>query len=272
MEKVTVMVAGLPGKMANLVAKAIASQPDMMLYPYALSEEKGIADVESAVRVQLVPPEGHEEILLSSRAAISLIVDFTLPKSVNAHAALYCKVGVPFVMGTTGGYREKLVKTISGSSISAVVATNMAVPVVMFQEMILFAAKNFSGSLEGFRLVIKESHQAQKPDPSGTAVSLLDSFATLGMPLKKEQIIMLRDPKAQENVLNIPKKYLDGHGYHTYTLTSPDGTVLLQFTHNVLGRGVYVDGCLKAIRFLAKQRSKKGEIFSMIDVLKQTAL
>jgi 4-hydroxy-tetrahydrodipicolinate reductase len=173
-------------------------------------------------------------------------------------------------MGTTGGDRPKLGLTVSASDISAVIATNFAAPVVMFQEMVRFAAKNFAGSLHGFKLLIRESHQEQKPDPSGTAVSLLDAFAELGTPLKKEQIIMVRDPLFQAVNMDIPIQYLGGHGYHTYTLLSPDGTVKLEFKHNVLGRSVYVDGALRAIRFLAGfgRKGIQGKVFSMIDVLR----
>ena len=170
-------------------------------------------------------------------------------------------------MGTTGGDRQKLVEIISNSDIGAVVASNMAIPVVIFQEMVRFVANNFRNSLEGFKLVISESHQATKPDPSGTAVSLLESFAALGMPLKKEQIIMIRDPAVQEE-MGIPKEYLGGHGYHTYTMISQDGTVCLKFTHNILGRQVYVNGALKAIRFINGHIHRPGKVFSMSDVLR----
>lgn len=129
----------------------------------------------------------------------------------------------------------------------------MAVPINVFQAMMKFAADNFPEAFEGFKLTIRESHQASKPDPSGTAIGLLDCFKALGTPLEKEQIIMVRDPAVQEKEMGIPAQYLGGHGYHTYTMTSPDGTVMLQFTHNILGRSVYVDGTLKAIRTLVRK-------------------
>jgi 4-hydroxy-tetrahydrodipicolinate reductase len=274
MKKIMVMVAGLPGKMATLVAEAIAKQEDMELYPYGLSENSKekvqIGEVPvlgSTNLIHLVPGFEQVSLLESGRTSVDLIVDFTLPKSVNYNAELYCHSGIPFVMGTTGGNREKLVEVVKKSDISAVVATNMAAPVVMFQAMIKFAAENFPHALDGFKLVIRESHQAEKIDPSGTAISLLDSFEVLGMPLRHEQIIMVRDTVVQEVEMGIPKQYLSGHGYHTYTLLSRDGTVMLQHRHNVLGRNVYVDGALRA-RFLAPRRGEKGNVYSMIDVLR----
>jgi 4-hydroxy-tetrahydrodipicolinate reductase len=79
---------------------------------------------------------------------------------------------------------------------------------------------------------------------------------------------MDREPLFQQTNLGVPKEYLKGHAFHTYTMLSPDGMVKLEFTHNVLGRSVYVDGALRAIRFLTKHKGEKGKVFSMVDVLR----
>jgi len=265
-----VMIVGLSylkdqGKMARLVAEAINRQPDMSLCPRALSESDGVATIGEK-RIQLYSHSSHFDVLSESR--IDLVVDFTLPDSVNRNVQLYCETGKFFVMGTTGGNRELLKTTVENSSVSAVIAPNMAVPVVMFQEMMRFAAENFLGALTGYELSIQESHQEAKRDVSGTAVSLLPFFARLGMPLEKDKIQFERNPDRQTVKLGIPQKYLSGHGYHTYTMRSADGTVMLEFKHNVHGRSVYVDGVLRAIRFLAKRKEVKGKVFTMLDVLK----
>jgi 4-hydroxy-tetrahydrodipicolinate reductase len=170
-------------------------------------------------------------------------------------------------MGTTGGDRKKLVETIEKSDIPAVVVTNFSTPVVIFQEMIRFAGKNFPGALKGFKLLRKESHQSGKKDPSGTMIASQNDFsALLGEPVTTEQIMMVRDPLVQELELGISQQYLGGHGFHTYTLVSPDGTVELQFSHNILGRNTYIP--LQAIRFLAARRDIKGKVFYMVYVLR----
>lgn len=264
-----VMVAGLPGKMATLVAQAIVAQKDMELYPFALSEVRGCSPF-GQLTVNEIPSGSHADVLERCRGHVDVIVDFTMPTAVNHNAELYCASKIPFVMGTTGGDRQKLFETVEKSDISAIIAPNMAIPVVIFQAMFHFAASNFPGALSGFKLTVVESHQASKPDPSGTAVNLLQFFATLGMPFAKEQIVMIRDPKVQELDLAIPYEYLGGHGYHTYRILSPDDTVMLEFRHNILGRNVYVDGALRAIRFLAGQGHRKGVVFSMADVLRNS--
>lgn len=259
-----VMVAGLPGKMIYLAAAYVARDKDMALTPFALSEEKGASLIEG-INISHVPLSAHQEKI--TEISPDIIVDFTLPASVNRNAELYCQCQVPFVMGTTGGDRDLLEKTIKDSNISAVIAPNMAKQIVAFQAMMEFAAKNFPDVFKGYRLVISESHQKGKADTSGTAKAMVRYFNALGIPFKKKQIIMERGPQVQEVKLGVPAQYLSGHGWHTYTLLSEDGTVFFQFTHNVNGRDVYAQGTLDAIRFLSK-RSEKGKVFSMIDVLK----
>ena len=98
---------------------------------------------------------------------------------------------------------------------------------------------------------------------------MVGCFDKLGIPFLEDQIIKARDP-ATQMILGVPGQYLAGHGWHTYTLVSPDQTVKLEFIHNVNGRDVYAVGTLDAIAFLAKKikEGAKGKVFTMIDVLK----
>jgi hypothetical protein len=46
------------------------------------------------------------------------------------NAEMYCKFGVPFVMGTTGGDRELLYKTVRDSNVYAVISPQMGKQVI----------------------------------------------------------------------------------------------------------------------------------------------
>jgi 4-hydroxy-tetrahydrodipicolinate reductase len=72
-------------------------------------------------------------------------VDFTHPSAVNDNADFYCRRRLPFVMGTTGGDREKLIQTVRDSTVCAVIAPNMAKQIVGFQAMMEYAATTFPG-------------------------------------------------------------------------------------------------------------------------------
>lgn len=92
--------------------------------------------------------------------------------------------------------------------------------------------------------------------------------------LLQSQIKKVRDKGAQLDEMHVPSNALDGHAFHTYTLTSPDDSVSFQFQHNVCGRQIYAEGTVDAAIFLSKQVKSQTEqrIFNMIDVLKAGAM
>ena len=89
----------------------------------------------------------------------------------------------------------------------------------------------------------------------------------------EEDIKMLRDDESSL-AFGVPKEAMNGHAFHTYTLTSADGTVQFQLQHNVSGRTVYAEGTADAVKFLASKvkSGMDGTVYSMIDVLQAGAL
>lgn len=274
MDPVTVMVNGIPGPVACTVARHIQRDPRFRLVDCSLTgaevQEREYSLEGSAIR--LIRPDGREHAIQELKAAHAgfLSVDYTHPSAVNSNAEFYCRHGLPFVMGTTGGDRQKLEDTVRFSRIAAVVAPNMAKQIVGFQAMMEFAAQTFPGLFKGYRLEIRESHQKGKADTSGTARAMVGYFNRLGIPFGADQIRMERDPQTQKTAWGIPEEHLRGHAWHTYTLVSGDDTVRFEFTHNVNGREIYVLGTLDALLFLRDRvaAGTQGCMFSMIDVLK----
>jgi len=274
MDLIKVMVNGLPGNMSAKAAEHILQDNGLKLIPYALTgpEVEATEAQIGSQAVKLIKPEdrqGMVESIKKSEGAV-ICVDYTHPNAVNDNASFYCENGLPFVMGTTGGDRTRLAETVEKSDIAAVIAPNMAKQIVAFQAMMEYAAETFPDVFKGYGLEIKESHQQGKADTSGTAKAMIGYFNRLGIPFAKDQIRMERDPDVQRSEWGIPEDYLSGHGWHTYSLRSEDGTVFFQFTHNVNGRDIYAKGTLDAIHYLAKKigQGAKGRVFTMIDVLK----
>jgi len=224
------------------------------------------------VAVNLIRPENREKIIqeIKNTYAGFLSVDYTHPSAVNGNAEFYCKNGLHFVMGTTGGDRKALEETVLSSSIAAVIAPNMAKQIVGFQAMMEYAANTFANLFKGYTLEIRESHQHGKADTSGTAKAMVEYFNRLGLAFEAENIVMERDPEIQKSEWRIPEAYLTGHGWHTYSLVSDDKTVRFEFTHNVNGRDVYAKGTLEALDYLQNKinQDARGKVFTMIDVLK----
>ena len=269
-----VMINGLPGNVAQIVARRILNDPRFELLPYSLTGPE-IQEPEYTVdncSLELIRPEAREQMFDAVKADQGpfLSVDYTHPSAVNQNAEFYCRLELPFVMGTTGGDRSRLEETVVASSIAAVIAPNMAKQIVGFQAMMKYAADTFPNLFDGYTLEIRESHQQGKADTSGTAKAMVTYFNQLGIPFDADQIIRVRDPEVQQEQLGIDPKYLTGHGWHTYTLFSADRTVRFEFTHNVNGREIYGQGTLDALLFLSAkvQAGVTGKVFSMIDVLK----
>lgn len=265
------------------------------------------------IPVELVPAAERQAAAAELKAAYPglVVVDYTLPAAVNDNARFYCDNGLPFVMGTTGGDREALLRDVAASGCYAVIAPNMGKQIVAFQTMMETMAAQFPGCFAGYSLAVVESHQRTKVDTSGTAKAVVASFQKMGLdfdevrkrvdrasercnfggscpklgvrshiltpvpvPAPQSQIEKVRRPQEQIERMGVPEAAVPGHAFHTYTLTSPDGSVTLEFKHNVCGRDVYAEGTVDAALFLAQQVAAGAEkrLYSMIDVLSAGAM
>jgi len=274
MNRIKLMVNGLPGNMATNVVKHALEDKRFELITQSLTGPE-ISDTETvvdSVSFDLIQPQNRDQSVLAikDKEGLFLSVDYTHPSAVNSNAKFYCRHGLPFVMGTTGGDRQSLEEAVRTSSTSAIIAPNMAKQIVGFQAMMEYAANTFPDLFKRYSLEIKESHQKGKADTSGTAKAMVRYFTSLGLVFAENDIKKERDPDIQKTIWGIPEGYLEGHGWHTYSLNSEDKTVRFEFTHNVNGRDVYAQGTLDALIYLEKKVAEgaQGQVFSMIDVLK----
>lgn len=202
-----------------------------------------------------------------------VVIDFTHPTAVNSNAELYAASGAAFVMGTTGGDRDSLIKTVTDANVYAVIAPNMAKQIVALQATMERMARDFPGAFSGYTMEVTESHQKTKADTSGTAKAMVSSFQKLGLNFDVEQIQQLRD-EGSSMAFGVPSDSLNGHAFHTYTLKSPDSSVEFQFKHNVCGRRTYAEGVADAVSFLATRHAEGSQkkLFNMIDILESGAM
>lgn len=284
---VQVMVNGMPGPMAVAAAEACLRKglkltPVAMTGPDIEPTTLKVDSSESSCMVRLVPADRAEELeavvkgLKESCGPDNLLaIDFTHPSAVNGNALFYAEHGIPFVMGTTGGDREKLVSDMESAKHFAVIAPNMGKQIVAMQAALEDLANKYPSSFDGYKLEVTESHQKTKADTSGTAKAVIDSLKKLSddqFNVEKD-IHMLRDDESSL-AFGVPQEALKGHAFHTYTLTSPDGSVQFELKHNVAGRTVYAEGTADAVAFLARKlrTEKEGKVFTMINVLEEGAL
>ena len=282
-DKILLMINGLPGNVAGIIYDHAAKDDRFTLIPFSLTgpEISFKTHTIKDMKINLITPDKTEEMLPKIKKDYPgfITIDFTHPTAVNANAELYVKFGLPFVMGTTGGDRKKLEETVLRGHTDAVIAPNMAKQIVGFQAMMAYAAETFPDLFKGYSLEIRESHQQGKADTSGTAKAMVTYFNRLGIPFSEDQIQKERNPEVQKNEWQIPENHISGHAWHTYTLTSPDGSACFEFSHNINGRDIYAQGTMDAVVFLHKalqnknlknklKSETKGKVYTMIDVLK----
>ena len=296
----TVLIAGLPGSMGHEVAGACLRR-GYHVAPISLSgtsthtvqikpePNKPTSATNPTQDVTLLPSntdttEAQLRTYLDSLTGPLIVVDYTHPSAVNANAELYAKMQLPFVMGTTGGDRDKLMQDTLNAGTYAVIAANMCKQIVALQTVLENMSTQFPGAFSGYTLKVTESHQSTKADTSGTAKEMVKYFNGLtSTNYAIEDVIKLREQTVQES-FGVPSEHLNGHAFHTYDLESP--TVSFQFQHNVCGRRTYAEGTVDAVGFLLGRMENggggggKGEeatsssggggkrVFDMIDVLK----
>lgn len=236
MGKPYIAIAGLPGKMATVFAETMLLKhlDDFIVFAQSLTGESQPREISLGRNFSfyLVPPEKHEEHLKGMTGNETykpvIAVDFTQPDAVNRNAELYCKYGIPFVMGTTGGDRKALEQAVIDSGNIAVIAPNMALPIVALQAFMDDFSRRYKGEFKGYELSVRESHQAGKKDTSGTAKAMISYFQRMGIVFAPEQIEMIRNPEEQR-AMGVPEEHLGGHGWHTYTLTTPERATIFPF-------------------------------------------
>eukprot|EP01026_Neomeris_dumetosa_P007882 TRINITY_DN12447_c0_g3_i1.p1 TRINITY_DN12447_c0_g3~~TRINITY_DN12447_c0_g3_i1.p1 ORF type:complete len:324 (-),score=38.12 TRINITY_DN12447_c0_g3_i1:324-1295(-) len=274
-----IMVNSCAGKMGHAAAEAVV-RAGLELVPVTFTAETIGVAVENigvnGVPVAVYGLERQQEVMdeIKSKYPDVIIVDFTLPLCVNENAQFYIQNRLPFVMGTTGGDRERLISESESAGIYAVIAPQMGKQVVAFQAMMETMGDNFPGAFSGYKLDVVESHQTTKADTSGTAKAVVQSFQKMGVDFEMNQIRKIRESQKSIEEMGVPENALMGHAFHTYRLTSPDGSVSFEFQHNVCGRQIYAEGTVDACLFLAKQIKDGSDkkVFNMIDVLKAGAM
>eukprot|EP00242_Pyramimonas_sp_CCMP2087_P000183 CAMPEP_0198228952 /NCGR_PEP_ID=MMETSP1445-20131203/113869_1 /TAXON_ID=36898 /ORGANISM="Pyramimonas sp., Strain CCMP2087" /LENGTH=288 /DNA_ID=CAMNT_0043909389 /DNA_START=273 /DNA_END=1139 /DNA_ORIENTATION=+ len=266
------LVNDVAGKMGTAVAEA-AQAKGVKVAPYSLTGPKREPKTVGDVTVEFFDMSCDRDAVMQrmkKEFPKLMVIDYTIPDCVNSNAELYIKHGVPFVMGTTGGDRVKLLADVEKAGLYAVIAPQMGKQVVAFQAAMKIMGDSFPGAFTGYTLKVTESHQSSKVDTSGTAKAIVASFQDMGVEFEESQIEMVRDPVEQVERMHVPEEHLLGHAYHTYQLTSPDGEVNFKFEHNVCGRGIYAQGTVDAALCLMAQMEAGSEkkLFNMIEVLK----
>lgn len=267
-----VAVTGANGRMGSRIIQTIHEQDDMKITAAIEAtdtplEGMDIGDVLGigSIGVPVTPADKLDELLREVKPDV--LVDFTIADAAVGTIQIAARNSVNLIVGTTGFTNEqtRIIKdAIHKGKVKAVISPNMAVGVNVFFKVI----KDLAGLLSDYDIEIIEAHHKHKRDaPSGTAVK---AFQIMRDELKDEMekhciygrkgLIGERKPE-EIGVHSI--RGGDIVGDHT-VLFAGEGE-RLEVTHRANSRQAFVNGVLKAIRYIPN--AEKGKISSMNNVL-----
>lgn len=194
-----------------------------------------------------------------------VLIDFTRPEGTLAHLAVCRELGVQAVIGTTGfSDAQKAEIAEIAKDIAIVLAPNMSVGVNVTFKLLEMAAKALS---TGYDIEIIEAHHRHKVDaPSGTALKMGEVIAdALGRDLKECAVYAREGVTGERDPSTIGFSAIRGGdivGDHTVLFAGTGERI--EISHKSSNRAGYAQGSLRAVRFLADQRTG---LFDMADVL-----
>jgi|Deesub1362A_J573_1020465.scaffolds.fasta_scaffold00005_234 4-hydroxy-tetrahydrodipicolinate reductase len=271
---IKVAITGALGRMGSSIIKTVLSQEDMELVaaieaPGNPKKGEDIGEILGIGRmnVKLSTAEQLKETLRSSIPDV--LVDFTIADAAVETAKISAREGINLVIGTTGFSKEQLNEiedAVRKNSVSAVISPNMATGVNVFFKIAQQMSKILGDS---FDVEIIEAHHKHKKDaPSGTAIRVGELIAeATGRNLEEVGVFGRGRGIIGERGKEIAFHSLRGGdivGDHTVLFAGAGER--LELTHRAHSRQAFVNGAIKAIRFVYENKGQ-GKVFSTWDVL-----
>lgn len=260
-----IAVAGASGRMGQMLVDAVRAADDCSL--------SGALDMAGSPAIGTdagAPTGGATGVLVTADIKAGLqgahaLIDFTRPQGTLAHLKVCRELGVAAVIGTTGFTEDEKAQIAQiAKDIAIVLAPNMSVGVNVTLKLLEMAAKALS---TGYDIEIVEAHHRHKVDaPSGTALKMGEVIATaLGRDLKDCAVYAREGVTGERDPSSIGFATIRGGdivGDHTVLFAGTGERI--EISHKSSSRATYAQGSLRAVRFLAGQ---KTGLFDMFDVL-----
>ena len=207
--------------------------------------------VTAAADLELAGVWRRGEDLTRIIADADVLIDFSLPEATELVIEAARQSKTPLVCGVSGMDAQQLAALeAAAEEIPVVYDRNMSLGIAVLTRL---AGQAATGLGSGFAIEVHETHHVHKKDaPSGTALKLGEAIAaTAGL---DEAAIHYESERRGE----VP-------GEHTVVFRSPTETVTLG--HSVTTRQVFVDGALRAARWIADQGPGRYRMTDVLNVL-----
>ncbi len=265
MNPMKIAVAGASGRMGRMLVEAILNAGDATLT--GALDVTGASSIGSDAAAFLGNPAGVsiESDLARALAGSQYLIDFTRPEGTLKHLEYCAAHGIKMIIGTTGfDDAGKAAIAAAAKKTAIMFAPNMSVGVNVTMKLLEMAAKSFS---EGYDIEIIEAHHRHKVDaPSGTALKMGEVIAgALGRNLQDVAVYAREGVTGERDPSSIGFAAIRGGdiiGDHTVLFAGIGERI--EISHKSSSRMPYVNGSLRAARFLA---DKTTGLYDMQDVL-----
>lgn len=266
-----IAIAGADGRMGRELVRAVLGAGDLklsgaleMANSPVLGQDAGLAlGLASGVPISADIDVGLQEA--------QVLIDFTRPQGSMAHLAACRRLGVAMVLGTTGfSAVEKAEIAAVARQVPVLFAANMSVGVNVMLRLLDQAARLLG---EGYDIEVLEAHHRHKVDaPSGTALAMGEVLARArGVTLDQQGVFSRHGHTGERPPGSIGFAAIRGGdivGEHTVLFAGTGECI--EIVHKSSSRANYVEGSLRAARFLAGRLvagHHQPGLFDMQDVL-----
>jgi 4-hydroxy-tetrahydrodipicolinate reductase len=249
---IKIIINGILGRMGTEIASHVSKEADMQLIG-------GIDKTETTLEGGIPVSKSPDNLLPQA----DLVIDFSLPEGTVEISNACLKFQKPLISGTTGLSVEQQKNIISLSKEAPVVqASNFSIGINLINQLIRMAGQVLKGSVDAE--IVETHHRHKKDSPSGTALTLGRTLAgALGADEKSFQFGRSGGQLIREN--EIAFHSLRGGsvvGEHQVHLLCENENIII--THQALSRAVFVDGILRAAKWIGAQ---PAGLYDMLDVL-----
>ena len=237
-----ILLNGAKGRMGTAITNYIKELPEFNLL-YSIDKE-------------------NSDILHKINKKPDLIIDYSTPSACFEALNYAVENLVPIVIATTGFSQTEEIKIREFSeAIPIFKASNMSYGIALFSNAAAILAKK----LKNYDIEIIEKHHRNKVDaPSGTAIMVADNICKTCK--KKYKYVFSRaneQPRLSSNEIGF-SSVRGGNiiGEHSVLLFGENDTI--EIKHTSYSRNIYVEGTMRAAKFILTQKSG---LYGMQDLL-----
>lgn len=259
--KLSVIVMGAAGRMGNLIATLVNSNPAFTL--------AGVTDHSSKIGEldKFKCPVADKLDSLVNAGFSGVIIDFTAPEVSLNTARIAARAGVCAVIGTTGLNDEQQAELWQLAQQTPILwSANMSIGINVLEKLLPELARNLGPQYD--MELVEIHHKHKKDSPSGTAIMLAKSMASARSWNLDETRVSCRDgiigARKEKEIGVMAVRGGDVVGIHTAYFLGPGE--IIEVKHQAESRENFAQGALRAAQWLSAQ--KPGKLYSIQDMIR----